>query len=225
MSNDILIERISKIEEKITPLAESAMSLKELREDIAPRINEAVKAMIVQLADIEDAFQLEDLLYLIKKALRNTRNMNFALEQMENLIEFLRTAEPLLKTAIPQAISFLDTLEQKGIFKIFNIFLEIISEISRTYTIEEIQEIGNGIIKSLGILKKLMSPSAIEFLEKVADIPGRIDLSNTKPIGPFGLMWTLSNKEVRKGLGVSVELLRTLGKINDKGLMETDADY
>lgn len=119
MKNEILLERLERLEQKINPLAESAQSIKELRDQLAPRVNEAVKALILELVDIEDDFQIEDLVFLIKKALRNVKNLSFALDQMKNLIDFAVAVEPLLKTTVPHIIASLDNLEQKGLLRIF----------------------------------------------------------------------------------------------------------
>jgi hypothetical protein len=48
-------------------VADSARSVQELKEQLAPRVNEAVQALIVELADVEADFQLEDLTFFIKK--------------------------------------------------------------------------------------------------------------------------------------------------------------
>ena len=123
MTNEALImERLDLLEQKIDPVADSAKSIKELREQLAPRVNEAVKALIIELADLEADFQLEDLIFLIKKIMRNIKNLNFALEQLKNLIDFSRAVEPLLKSTVPQIIAVLDELEQKGILKIVTDF-------------------------------------------------------------------------------------------------------
>ena len=91
--------------------------------ELAPRVNEAVQALIIELADVEADFQLEDLLFLLKKMMRNIRNLSFALDQMKNLIDFALTAEPLLKSSVPQVISYLDDLEQRGVLRLLGMVL------------------------------------------------------------------------------------------------------
>jgi len=39
--------------------------------------------LIVELADVEADFQVEDLVFLIKKMMRNLKNLNFVLDQIE----------------------------------------------------------------------------------------------------------------------------------------------
>ena len=88
-NEDIILDRLDQLKDEIAPVAASARSIQELREELAPRVNEAVKALIIELADIEADFQLEDLLFLIKKTLRNVRNLTFSLDQLKNIIDFV----------------------------------------------------------------------------------------------------------------------------------------
>jgi uncharacterized protein YjgD (DUF1641 family) len=40
-----------------------------------------------------------------------------------------------------------------------------------------------------------------------------MDLSTSKDVGPFGLLWACSNKEVKEGLGVLMQLTKGMGKL------------
>lgn len=207
---EAILERLDQIERQLKPLADSAASLRELRDDLTPRVNEAVKALIVELADVESDFQLEDLLFLTKKLMRNVRTLAYALEQLRNLVDFALTAEPLLKTTVPHFISYLDELEQKGVFRLLNSGMAILQRISETYSVEEVEQIGDGMVRMLGMLKNLTTPEALDLLERGSQLPNRIDLSRAKPAGPFRMLWTLGNKDVKEGLGVLLELTKGL---------------
>lgn len=211
MDNDALIlDRLDRLAQEIAPMADSAKSIGELKEELAPRVNEAVKVLIEELVDIEADFQLEDLLFLTKKALRNVRNLTYSLDQLKNLIDFALTAEPLLKATVPQIIFYMDDLEQKGVFNLLSSSLEIIKKIAETYTTEDITQIGNGLVKLLGIVKKLTAPEALELLDRIAEVPSRVDLSRAKPAGVWGMFWGMGNPEVKEGLGVLLELTKGL---------------
>ena len=131
-----LIERLDRLEAQMAPLTESAKAIRELRDELAPRVNEAVQALITELADVEADFQLEDLVHLVKNAMRNVRNLNFTLDQLKNLIDFVVIAEPVLKTTVPQIIYYFDDLERKGVFQLLDIGLAILKKIGSTYSPE-----------------------------------------------------------------------------------------
>jgi uncharacterized protein YjgD (DUF1641 family) len=214
MSNEeLILDRLDRLEQEIAPMADSARSIMELREDLAPRVNEAVKALIEELADIEADFQLEDLLFLIKKALRNVRNLTYSLDQLKNFIDFALTAEPLLKFTVPQMIFYMDELEQKGVFRILSTSMEVMKKIGETYSSEDMEQIGAGLVKLLGVAKKLTTPEAIRLLDNAAELPARVNLEQAKDIGPWGMFWAMGSKEVKEGMGVLLELTKGLAAL------------
>jgi len=211
-NEEIILERLDRLESQVAPLAESAKSLEELREDLAPRVNELVKALIVELADVEADFQVEDLLHLTKKAMRNVGNFNFALDQLKNLIDFAMTAEPLLKATIPQLIFFLDELEQKGVLNMLRIAMDVMKKVAETHTAEEMEQIGEGVARLLGVATKMTTPRTLDLLEKAADLPDKVDLSRAGPVGPVSMLWAMDS-EAKQGLGVVLELTKGLAAL------------
>ncbi|MGD9007413.1 MAG: DUF1641 domain-containing protein [Desulfobacteraceae bacterium] len=210
-----LVQRMDRLEAQIAPIAESAKALGELREELTPRVNEAVAALIAELADVEADFQLEDLMYLAKNAMRNVRNLNFTLDQLKNLIDFLVIAEPVMKTTVPQVIFYLDELEQKGVFRILNLGLEVLKRIGSDYSSEQLQQIGDGMVRLVGVLHKLVAPEALDLLEKAADLPASADVAGAKPVGLFGLMGALSDPKMKAGVGVALELTKGLSELRE----------
>jgi uncharacterized protein YjgD (DUF1641 family) len=210
---DNIQNRLERLEQQIAPVADSARSISELREELAPRVNEAVKALIVELADIEADFQLEDLLFLIKKVLRNVRNLTYSIDQLKNIIDFILIAEPLLKSTVPQMIFYMDDLEQKGVFTLLSSSMEVIKKTAETYTAEDMAQIGDGLVRLLGIFKKLTAPEALELLDRAAEVPSCVDLSRAKPAGAWGLLWAMGNPEVKNGLGILLELTKGLSAL------------
>jgi len=211
---ELILERLDRLEAQIAPVSESARSMNELKEELTPRVNEAVQALIVGLADIESDFQLEDLTYLLKKLLRNVNNLNFSLDQLKNLIDFVQTAEPLLKHTVPQMIFFLDELEQKGVFRLLGAALEVLKNVSQSYSAEDLEQMGAGMVTLGGVLKKITAPDAAAFIENAAEIPGRVDLSKAGEVGLFGMLGAMGDREVKQGMGILLELTKGLGVLN-----------
>jgi uncharacterized protein YjgD (DUF1641 family) len=216
MTNEQAIsESLQRLETQIAPIAASAASVRELRDELAPRVNEAVHALITELTDIEADFQIEDLLYLLKKAMRNVRNLDFALDQMKNIIDFVRIAEPLMKTSVPQIIFYLDGLDQSGVFRLVKVGIEVLKQIGADYSEEEIQQVGQGLVRLAGMLKKLTTPKSLELLERAADLPAGVDLSTARDVGPWGLLRVMGDPQVKRGMGVLMELTRGLSVLKE----------
>jgi uncharacterized protein YjgD (DUF1641 family) len=207
------IEGVSRVEEQLQDLGRSWENLRDLGRDLSLVIDPAVRNLTEELAEVESGFQLEDLLAFMKKVLPSLRYLTWSLEQMENLIDWWRDMEPLLKIAVPKFIDYMDELDQKGVFRMNGAILEMFTKIARTYSPEDIDAIGDGFVQMHGIVRKFGSPQVIRFMEHLADLPAQVDLDQVKPAGPLGMLWRLRSPECREGLGVMVELTRALGKL------------
>jgi uncharacterized protein YjgD (DUF1641 family) len=218
MTNEkLILERLERIEAQLAPISQTASSISELREDLVPLSGQAFRLLIRELEDVESGFQLEDLLTLLKRTLRSVKHIIFSLEQLENIVDFVTTIEPLLKSAVPQIINYLDDLEQKGVLRIITATLDVRAKIASAYTAEDIDQIGDGAVALLGLAKKLSDPGATDFLEKIAELPSKVDLAAAKPVGPFGMLGALSSKEARQGLGVLMQLTKAMGSLKNGG--------
>jgi len=215
-----ILEQLDHLGREIAVLTDSAKSLRELREDLSPRVNEAVKALITELAEIEADFQLEDLLALLKNLLRNTRNITWSVNQLKSLIDFLRTVEPLFKATVPQAIYFLDGLEQKGVLRMIASVLGAIQKIAETYAPEDIEQIADGMVQLVGVARKLATPQPLELLSRLAELPARVDLSHAREVGAFGMLFALRDSQVRQGMGVLLEMTKGLSVLTDGSAAE-----
>jgi hypothetical protein len=193
-----ILERLDRIEAQLAPISQSASSLQELREDLIPLSGQAFRLVTRELEDIESGFQLEDLMAMVKRTLRSVKHITFSLEQLENVVDFVTTIEPLLKSAVPQIINYLDDLEQRGVLRIITSMLDVRAKIAEAYNADDINQIGDGAVAALGLAKKLSDPKAAAFLEKFAELPSKVDLEAAKPIGPFGMLGALSSKEARQ---------------------------
>ena len=216
-NEELILERLDRIEAQLAPISQTAAGIKDLREDLIPLSGQAFRLLSRELEDVESGFQLEDLLTLFKRTLHSVKHVIFALEQLENIVDFVNTIEPLLKSAVPQVINYLDDLEQKGVLRIITATLDVRAKIASAYTAEDIDKIGDGAVTLLGLAKKLSDPAAIDFLEKIADLPSKVDLAGAKPVGPFGMLGALSSKEARRGLGVLMELTKAMGSLKNGG--------
>ena len=215
-NEELILERLDQIESRLEPITGSINSIRELRQDLNPISSNAIQLMVKELQDVESAFQLDDLLDLAKRFLRSVRNLTFALNQLDNIIDFVTTLEPLLKNSVPQIIHYLDDLDQRGVFRMLKVTLEVRAKVAEAYTPEDIDQISDGFVALLGLAKKLADPKTMNFIEKLAEIPATVDLETCKDCGPFGLAWASGNREVKQGLGILIELAKAMGRLKSQ---------
>jgi uncharacterized protein YjgD (DUF1641 family) len=214
MSNEEqLSARLTGIEEQLRILVKAQESTAELRKDLTPLVGSTFRIMMQELGDVEFGFQLEDFFALLKRGLRSIRNITYALEQLENVVDMWKAMEPLLKSSVPNLIKYLDNLERQGVFRTYKAMLEVRAKVASHYGPEEIAAMGDGFVLILGILKKLSQPETVEFINRLFDLPLEVNLEEAHPLGPLGALAALGREDTRQGVGVLLELTKALGKL------------
>jgi uncharacterized protein YjgD (DUF1641 family) len=216
-NEELILKKLEDLEAKIDPIVKSREAIMELKEDLLPLQNQAIQLIIRELQEVEAGFQLDDVFLMIKQGMRSMRNFVFAMKTMDRIVEFITDMEPLLKSAVPKIIESLDEMERQGVFRILKATLNLRSKVAAQYDAEDIEKIGDGMVAMLGLAKKLADPKALAFLEKAAALPGNVDLSKSREIGPMGLISAGFNSEIKQGLGVLMELTKAMGKMKDNG--------
>ncbi len=212
-NEELILERLDRLERSLAPVIQSSRMVQELRDDLMPRVNELARQMVVELSDVEAAFQLEDLLELGKRFLRSVRSLNWVMVQLENLVDFMTTVEPLMRTSVPRIIQRLDELETKGVFRLGRTLQEALTEMASSCTPQELEQVGQGLVVMMKLARALSDPRTVEFLEKLAALPAEVDLSQARGVGPLGMLGACSCSEVKEGLGVMLELTKAMGKL------------
>ncbi len=207
------LDRVAALEQRLEEFARPWDSLADLGRDAGLLVGPAAKLLTEELAEVETGFQLEDVLALLKRLLLSFRHLSWALEQLENLIDWWQDLEPLLRVAVPHLIDKLDELEEQGIFRINKAMLGMYAKLAATYTAEDIDAIGDGFVRMHGLIKKLAEPEMIDFLEAFSNLPAHIKLDQVKPISPLKLMSAMLTQDARRGLGVAVEMTKALGRL------------
>jgi hypothetical protein len=184
MTDDLLNERLARLEgkldrvaafqEQLTPFIKSYENLSDLGRDLSLLMGPGVRLLTEELGEVETGFQIEDLLYLLKRLLLSFRHVAWSLGQLENLMDWWQDMEPLLKIGVPHLIDKLDDLEQKGIFRINKAVLNMYAKLASAYTPEDIEVIGDGFVRMHGIVKKFADPVVIQSFEAVVDMYAKL---------------------------------------------------
>jgi hypothetical protein len=207
-NEELILEKLARIEERLDGVARVERqlqtfatpweSLHDLGRDLSYLTEPAVKKLTEELVEVETGFQMEDFFVLVKRLLPSLKYLSWSLEQLENLIDWWRDMEPLLKLGVPKLVDYLDDLEQKGIFRINAAVLEMYGKIATHYDAEDIAAMGDGFVLMHGMVKKLSNPEMIRFLEKLTDIPAEVHLDEVKPVAPLVCFGGCGAKNAKK---------------------------
>ena len=75
------------------------------------------------------------------------------------------------------------------------------------------RQVGDGLVHFIGTLKKLTTPAALALLDRAADLPSRVDVNRAQPVGFWGMIGAMGDKDIQQGLGVLMELTKGLATL------------
>lgn len=186
----------------------------ELRSDLAPMAGEAMTLASNELEAIQEWVQPEDMLRLLRRILRNTRNIEDGMARFESFMDFLDDAGPLTSEAVAKILTTLEDFEQRGYFVFTSAALGIVDRIVTTYSSEDVEALGDNIVQMLDIVKDLTQPEMLAVAQRMLDALQRqqaaAELEPAEPPGLIALAGQMRDPEVRRGLARALNTFKVV---------------
>lgn len=209
-----LNEKIDKLSTQMAFLTEEALRQKrrqqewdELKDDLVPIANDVFRISVQQLEEIEQNVQIEDILRFSKRLLRNTRNLEQMLDQMESLVAFWQEFSPLSQDAFLALMRQLDEMERKGYFVFLQGGLEIIDRIVTSFSEEDVRQLGDNIVLILQTVKEMTQPEIMHMMRNTAHVMKVEEPSDTSLLS---ILRQLNDPAVKKGLAKTLMVLKSV---------------
>jgi uncharacterized protein YjgD (DUF1641 family) len=209
-----LNQKVDALTDQVAFLAEEARLEKrrrqewdELKNDLTPVVSEMYSLSVQQLEEVESYVQLEDMARLIKRLMRNTRNLEQMLDQIESLTDLSREVAPLSRDVFITAMTQLDEMERKGYFTFIQGGLEIMDKVVTNFSEEDIRNLGENIVLILETVKEMTQPEIMQMMRTTATVMRDEDVP--EKVSMFALVRQLNDPGVRRGLAKTLEVLKT----------------
>jgi len=209
-----LNQKVDALTDQVAFLAEEARLEKrrrqewdELKNDLTPVVSEVYNLSVQQLEEVESYVQLEDMVRLLKRLMRNTRNLEEMLDQIESLADLSREVAPLSRDVFITAMTQLDEMERKGYFAFVQGGLEIMDEVVSNFSEEDIRNLGENIVLILETIKEMTQPEIMQMMRTTVTVMRDEDIP--EKVSMFALVRQLNDPAVRRGLAKTLEVLKT----------------
>jgi len=211
---DLLTAQLSYLTEQAQIAERGRQERAELMHDVMPIINDAFRLTTEQLEEVQHYVDLGDLLRLLKRLLRNGRNIEAMLDQLESLMDLLQTVGPLSDQAFGKAVDILQQAEQKGYFAFARGGMKIADNIVTSFSEADIQALGDNVVLILNVVKELTQPQIMSF---VKDTMATVEAEAAKPVDTslMALLRQMNDPAVRRGLALALRVLRVVGRQGD----------
>ena len=226
MSNDNHLEQqLLEIRERLDFLTEYVRAeqrrqreMTELKQDLALIAKDVFQAVVVELEEVGGHFDTQDLLFLVKKLLRNTRNLNKMLDQVESVAGFLEDAKPLGKEVFSELLENLNEFDRKGYFEFLKAVLQIFDKIVTSFTAEDVALLRDNIVSILLTLKNLTQPEVLKSLNNAVSFFQKMDVAVEKDVSFIALMKEFRNPEVRRGIAFLLAFAKNMASLKGNSL-------
>jgi uncharacterized protein YjgD (DUF1641 family) len=204
---DLLNVQVAYLTEQAQITERQKQDRAELIRDLTPIANEAFRLSVVQLEEIQDYIDLGDLLRLFKRVMRNGRNFEKILDQLESLADLAETLSPIADDAFSKTVDTLSGLEQKGYFGFARSSARVIDNLVTSFTGQDVERFGDAVVP---ILKEATKPEVLNFIQTTLIAAGR-DLQKPADSSLLGLVRQMSNPAVRRGMAMTLSILHAIG--------------
>lgn len=206
---DYLTEQVAFITAEARQQQQRRQEWDELKDDLTPIVNDVFRLSVEQLEEIESHVQIEDILHLFKRLLRNTRNLEQMLDQLESGLELWQDLSPLSRDAFLALMKRLDEMECKGYFVFMQGGLDIIDRIVTSFSEEDVRQLGDNIVLILQTIKEMTQPEIMNMMHNTV-----VAVQEEEPadVSLLSIMRQLNDPAVRKGLAKTLNVLKSVAE-------------
>jgi len=188
---DLLTTQVAFLNEQAQYAERQRLERAELVRDITPLANQAFELAVEQLEEIQEYIDLDDLLRLVKRLLRNGRTIDRMLDQLESLEDLIKTVGPLADDAFGKAVDIMADLEARGYFSFAQGGKKLMDSLVSSFSAAELDQMGIFANHTLMDIK--------QELEKPVDV------------SYMGLFKQMRDPAVRRGLALTLRMVQVIG--------------
>jgi uncharacterized protein YjgD (DUF1641 family) len=197
---DAIESKLDRITEYIEIERRRQREREELKNDLAMIGKDLFQSAVVELEEVAGHFDSKDLLSLIKKLLRNTRNLNRMLDQMSSTADFIEDVRPIGKQIFQELLETLNELDRKGYFAFFRELGNILDTVVTSYSAEDLRQLRLNIVAILNTVKSVTQPDMLHSMNNAVGIFRKMDIPVDKNISLLTLLRQMNDPEVRRGI-------------------------
>ena len=159
---------------------------------------------------MQEYIDLGDLLRLLKRLMRNGRNLETLIDQFESVLDLTQTIGPLTDEAFGKAVATLAALEHKGYFAFARSGKRIADNIVTSFTADDVDRLGDNIVLILNTVKDMTQPEIMNFVRSTLLVAER-EVEKRVDIYYRGLLKQMRDPEVRRGLALTMRVMHVIG--------------
>jgi uncharacterized protein YjgD (DUF1641 family) len=228
MDNASISKQLEDINQKLNVISQQMLEtqkrqkeFEELKDDMSIIGKDIFNAAVEELEDVAPYFDTKDLIYLVKKLLRNTRNLNTMLTQMEGAADLFTDLKPLGKQMFDELMDNLNEMDRKGYFEFFSEAVSIVDTVVTSFKVDDVKLLKDNIVSILTTIKSITQPEMLSSVNKALGFFQKMDIDVQKDISYFNLIKQLKDPEVKRGLSFMLEFVKNMAGSPNNNQIQT----
>lgn len=219
--DNIIQQKLNDIEQKLNLIIEEIelqkkhrREMEDLKADLLLVGKDLYDSAVNELKEVQDHLQTGDILYLVKKLLRNVNNITKSFEMLESTKDFLKDFAPISKEMALDLINYLDEIERKGYFNYIKELKRALDNIVSTFSADDVRHLADNITTILGVVKNLTQPQIMHTMNSIISIYEKFDVEVPEKISLSTIIKELNSQEMRRSLILLIKVLKSISKVN-----------
>jgi len=208
-------QKLDFITDQMKEYQQRQREIQELKDDFSLIAKDVFNATVEGLEEVAPYFDSNDLIHLFKKLLRNTKNLNRILTQLESAEDLFSDLQPLGKQMFDQLLETLNELDKKGYFDFFTESVKILDTIVTSFSVDDVRMLRENVTPILLTLKSMTQPEMLSTVDNALGFFRKMDITVDKDVSYLQILKELKNPEVKKGMIFMLEFIKNMAKPNN----------
>jgi uncharacterized protein YjgD (DUF1641 family) len=157
-----------------------------------------------------DGPQMEKLFEACEKLDRATEILLELKRDKEMVMELGQDLMPMANGIIHLTSDRLQEFENDGTLEFVREGVKVMRQVSTAFSPEDVRLLGDNIVHILMTVRNLTQPEVLDLADRATS--ALRERTTPAPVGTLGLLRAMRDPEVKRGTGILLELLRSLGR-------------
>lgn len=215
MTNEALAHELREIHTKLDWISDEMTARKrqsqefdELKGDLSLIAKDVFNTAVVELEDVAPFVSTGDFLHLIKRVIRNTNAISDSISRLESFLDFIQDARPLGNDIFAALLTKLDELEKRGYFRFACELAKATDRSMGSMKPDDARKVAESLVMVVKLVTAIANSNILPALVKAAQTIQDKDASDFDHFNPWTAHRIMSQKEMRRAVGMSMEFLK-----------------
>ena len=220
--NESIQQQIDSINTKLDIILEEVelqrrhrREMDDLKDDLMRVGKDVYQTALVELEDVHDYLKTGDVLFLVKKLLRNVNTLSAVIEQLESVRDFFNDAAPLARETFIDFMNTLDEFDRKGYFMFAKELGAVADNVVTSFSKEDVKALGDNIVTILNTIKSMTQPDMLHAVNNALHVYKKLDLEVKDDVSLLSLLKEVNTPEAKKGLAFAIRFLKSIASSNN----------